>query len=607
MRKRSIVVDFAIVFILISMVFLTFFTYRLNSVNSSLIVKKMQVQEQIFANFFLEQINYNANVLSYMGRLIQQDTKSVGKENLNYINKLFKAFSLDPKIKDILSWTIIGWVDHKFTAKVDGVLEIIKKPIDLSDRDYLPITVKEPWKIKLGKPVIGSTSKKKIIPAGLGVLDKNGNYLGSLIIGFSLDSLESHMESLLEDKHFNIALIDSFGKVIINSANVFSGDAGFIANSIKEINNRKDRVLFKSSFMGLGDNYYISAIPEYNYYVVVNYSNKLSTKDILNILKPNWLEMLLFFLLLFFTVFVIKKYLIDILGVLANNAVRLAHGDLSIKLSNTKYKELYILDKAILRIKILKNRDIKMRSELENQVSMTRYSLDSLQKALQEKNKMIGQIIHDIRSPLNSVSGFLQIIRSRNELNITSEKIDEYIDDSINTVNHVIEVSDSMLSFEKKLYIGKAQDIEKIIVSNLLDVVVRMFISDANKLDIIIEKDYCNEELVLEANRNDVLRMVINLLSNSIKYSGNGKKIIVSLEETLNDIIIKITDYGIGIKDINEAVKAYSPLSKGNKSFGIGLFTIKEMIERIYFGKLLLISEEGVGTEAMLVFPKPIQ
>src|SRR5205823_845701 len=96
---------------------------------------------------------------------------------------------------------------------------VLTKPFDMSNRDYLDKTPQFPWTLQLSIPRFGGLSKQWIIPGGMGVTDKKGNFLGTITLGFTLDGLNRKIAQVLSpaDIHY-LVLTDDFTPILDSAA-----------------------------------------------------------------------------------------------------------------------------------------------------------------------------------------------------------------------------------------------------------------------------------------------------------------------------------------------------------------------------------------------------
>lgn len=150
-------------------------------------------------------------ILSYLSQQIIIHKKH---KNLQSIYKLFHELS--PK-RDLnfFSWTALDWVSPSFKLFVGGDPLIF---FDMSDREYIHRTQKLPGVFQIGNPCIGKASKKRVIPAGIGVKKNELGFLGTVIIALDINKLAKALECQLGGEWCHFTVINLEGRVIFDSS-----------------------------------------------------------------------------------------------------------------------------------------------------------------------------------------------------------------------------------------------------------------------------------------------------------------------------------------------------------------------------------------------------
>ena len=152
------------------------------------------------------------------------------------------------------------------------------------------------------------------------------------------------------------------------------------------------------------------------------------------------------------------------------------------------------------------------------------------------------------------------------------------------------------------------QEPDDIDLQVLLDgVIEKMYITAKKKGQSINYKPLSHVPL-FKSNRDKLEQVVINIVSNAIKYTGEGGNIDVVSGRLYNDAFIKVTDNGIGIPKENlprlfeRFYRVDKARSRDTGGTGLGLAISKQIIEGLG-GTITINSEFGKGTEAILTFP----
>ncbi len=232
-------------------------------------------------------------------------------------------------------------------------------------------------------------------------------------------------------------------------------------------------------------------------------------------------------------------------------------------------------------------------------IEITEQKLDE-----QRKNDFIGMVSHELKTPLTSLNGYLQLLQGK------MIKADENITDALlgKASNQVKKMTTLINGF---LHVS-GLDSGKIHINKhpfLLDELVTDMIADAALIQSSQKVIFSScEPILLNADRDKIGNVVSNMLSNAFKYSGKEKRVEVKCEITGNLAQISFKDEGIGIKPENMEKlfeRYYRVESNLNISgFGIGLYLCSEIIHR-HGGQIWAESEEGKGST--FFFNLPIQ
>jgi len=218
-----------------------------------------------------------------------------------------------------------------------------------------------------------------------------------------------------------------------------------------------------------------------------------------------------------------------------------------------------------------------------------------------KKDEFIGLASHELKTPLTSISGYLQILAKTQ----TDERNKRFIKKTIHQVNKLAMLVSDLLDVSKieagKLQLSKTNFDIKEVLDDAIELIEH---SNYNcKIDFKANID----ALMAYGDAQRIEQVIINLLTNAIKYSPSDDKIHISLTHADNEILIAIKDAGIGIPQ-NMLTKIFSRfyrvegLSAHMSGLGIGLYLSKEIIER-HHGKIWAESELGKGSTFWFSLP----
>ncbi|OIJ11235.1 hypothetical protein BKP37_16455 [Anaerobacillus alkalilacustris] len=235
--------------------------------------------------------------------------------------------------------------------------------------------------------------------------------------------------------------------------------------------------------------------------------------------------------------------------------------------------------------------------EIAKDITLQKVAEERIEKS--EKLSLVGQlsasIAHEIRNPLTTLKGFLQLIKSQKGIDPV------HIDIMLSEMDRIELITSELL------FLAKPQSVQ-IKYANLKEIindVVVLLQSQALMKNIEIVFDYQDVEPI-RCVSNQLKQVFINLIKNAIESMSNEGRITISLVNLCNDnIMIEIIDQGCGISPElakNIGLPFYSTKEKGT---GLGMVTTYKIIND-HGGKINFESKIGEGTTFRITFPKKI-
>lgn len=254
---------------------------------------------------------------------------------------------------------------------------------------------------------------------------------------------------------------------------------------------------------------------------------------------------------------------------------------------------------------IIKDLTYKKISEMAEKEILDRFKADKI------KTEFFANMSHELKTPLNVISSSNQLL----EYNYKNSKVKDYND---NIKYHINLVRQS--SYRIQRLIGNIIDLTKmesgfynikLSKHNVVNVIEDLFMKIekySSKKDISIIFDTDNEEIYTYIDRVEIERVMLNLLSNCIKFTPNGGEIRVNMYDKENEFKIVVEDNGIGIPEnkigliFEEFGQADKTLSRNSEGSGIGLSIVKNLIE-LHDGNIRVKSKENKGTQFIITIP----
>ncbi len=214
------------------------------------------------------------------------------------------------------------------------------------------------------------------------------------------------------------------------------------------------------------------------------------------------------------------------------------------------------------------------------------------------KDDFIGFTSHELKTPLTTMYGYLQLMEQ------SPEMIQQLLPRVTKQVARLTTIISDLLDISK-IQAGKFE-LNKTTIN--LNTLVKESAESARQLSSghNIELELPKEEIKLEVDSTKISQVLLNIFSNAFKYSPNNKRVLVTVERFGDDVTISIRDWGIGIEQqyLDKIFTQFYRIEDENKvqGLGLGLYLCKEYIEA-HHGKILAQSEPAKGTTIHIILP----
>lgn len=245
-----------------------------------------------------------------------------------------------------------------------------------------------------------------------------------------------------------------------------------------------------------------------------------------------------------------------------------------------------------------------------NKVKKNKALLEESIKIDKLKNDICLMMSHEFRTPINIIINSCDLLKSK-VLNDNIEK--NFI---LNTLVYIKKNSNRLIRLTNNFMDANkftSNHINVIFTNcNIVEVVEDcvmsvISIAENHNIEVIFDTE---EEIIMAVDKNKIQRIILNLLSNSIKFIGNGNIINVYMFREDKNVVIKVSDNGIGMSEAMQAnifekfqrLDNEEVLSREYEGSGLGLFIVKECV-KIHSGEIYLESEKGEGTIFIIKLP----
>ncbi|SEP63756.1 PAS domain S-box-containing protein [Faunimonas pinastri] len=229
--------------------------------------------------------------------------------------------------------------------------------------------------------------------------------------------------------------------------------------------------------------------------------------------------------------------------------------------------------------------------------------------ASSQKSDFLARVSHEIRTPLNAIIGFAEVMIEERFGPVENERYREYLRDIRTSGEHVVSLVNDLLDISK-IEAGKLDlHFAAVSLNDLVRECMALMQPQANRAHVILRSSLSRDVPALVADQRTLRQIVLNLLSNSVKFTGPGGQVIVSTSlAEKGEAILRVRDTGEGMNE-EDLVRAMEPFRQVNTSAlrertgtGLGLPLTKALVEanRAAFS---IKSTRGEGTVVAVTFP----
>ena len=198
------------------------------------------------------------------------------------------------------------------------------------------------------------------------------------------------------------------------------------------------------------------------------------------------------------------------------------------------------------------------------------------------KNELITNVAHDLRTPLTSIIGYMELLSLDKRLDIETRQ--KYIEVVFMKAKRLEKLIEDLFSFTKLNHGKIAMKVDTVDIVMLVNQLLEDFYPTLSERDLEYEMNSSDPSIFIKADGNLLARLFENLISNAIKYGAHGKIIRVNIRREKENVVVVITNYGYVIPEkelgniFDKFYRVEQSRSEDTGGTGLGLAIVKNIV-----------------------------
>jgi cell cycle sensor histidine kinase DivJ len=250
-------------------------------------------------------------------------------------------------------------------------------------------------------------------------------------------------------------------------------------------------------------------------------------------------------------------------------------------------------------------RDVSARKQQQQALEEARAEAD---RANVRKSRFLATMSHELRTPLNAIIGFSEMLMKEEVLALDQKRRNEYAALINDSGRHLLGVVNGILDMSKIETDNFEITAESLAPAQVIAHCCEMVALPASEAGVVLAPSVSDGLPEMIADRRALNQILLNLLSNAIRFSDRGGKIVIGARAEAGAVIFTVEDSGVGMSDedlrrIGEPYfQARSSYDRRHGGTGLGLSIVKGLV-RLHGGELSIRSRVGEGTRVTVRLP----
>lgn len=527
--------DFALLSLFIIFIFVlvsAWVAYETFEDHAEKTTKQMESEALRVDRALIVEIENASYILESMGRQILANDPA----NLDAISQLFNSFDKRGYAKN----NIFSWSDSKQGLRVASNLGVLKKAIDISDRDYVKKAIAEPWKVHVGRPIDGRVSQKWVLPISMGLARDNGEFLGVVAISLDVKELTESVSSVIKGSDMQFAITNTSLSLLTE----FSPDKEFFSHTFQvndltkvDFTTSKSALVSRPSLFEASEIFRYYEVSSQFPFIIFLAHDPRASGSVYKIVLPRLAQLMVIALFLLFVLYTVRKRIIQPVIDLTDRTSSIVRGEPFQPELQSGPLEIYQLAQEIKRMCDY----IDERRRIEGELRLKNAELTKIKEAAtltnQVKAEFFSHVGQELSEPVQMILEEIETIKDQHFGPLNNPRYVQHANDIYEQAQQVLAMLQDIKAISEAETGLIALSETEIDVQFALQKCVRIF-KDRSTYGVDAALDLNGALPKLKADELRLKQLILNALNFAAPQLGSGDVIRISTQMKGGELLI---------------------------------------------------------------------
>ncbi len=346
-------------------------------------------------------------VLESLGRQISQ----VGVQDVVSTARLLRSFDDSSRKADMLLW-----IDNNQKIIITSRNGLLEKSIDVSDRDYVKKALSEPWKIQIGRPILGRVSEKWVLPIAMGMTDYTGKHVGIIMFSMDVNLFSKELKKDLSKQNIEFKILSKTLAPLTEDPEDARKNNTMPIDALTgvDFDVKPSGTISLPELLGKHKDYYNYKLSEhYPYVILIGYDGARVVSEITSLIIPRLLQVLAIGIFLLILLWMVRKHVISPVEKLNEITAKVVRGEPYSKLPSGAPLELEQLAEQISKLSDYMHERTCVEDEMRQKNKRLGKLKENMQLVSRARAKFLQSLAEELNKPVCAIQDAAEVIKEQ--------------------------------------------------------------------------------------------------------------------------------------------------------------------------------------------------